>query len=60
MDVVCTHGAGLDVQQKTVMACRVPPDPTGQQADGIMALSSHVGRCPAICWPCRTGWPRWA
>jgi transposase len=36
MDVMCTHGAGLDVHQKTVMACRVPPDPTGEQADGIM------------------------
>jgi transposase len=38
MDVVFTHGAGLAVQKKTVMACRVPPDPTGQQADGIMEL----------------------
>jgi hypothetical protein len=38
MDVVFTHCAGLDVQQKTVMACRVTPDPTGQQADGIMEL----------------------
>jgi transposase len=38
MDVVFTHYAGLDVQQKTVMACRVTPDPTGQQADGIIEL----------------------
>jgi transposase len=38
MDVIFTHGAGLDVHQKTVMACRVTPDPTGQQADGIMEL----------------------
>jgi hypothetical protein len=36
MDVVFTHGAGLDVHKQTVMACRVTPDPTGQQADGIM------------------------
>jgi len=36
MDVRFTHGAGLDVHQKTVMACRVPPDPTGAHADGIM------------------------
>ena len=35
MDVVFTHCAGLDVHKKTVMACRVTPDPTGQQADGI-------------------------
>jgi transposase len=38
MDVVFTHCAGLDVHKKTVMACRVMPDPTGQQADGIMEL----------------------
>jgi transposase len=38
VDVVFTHGAGLDVQKKTVMACRVTPDPTGQQADGIMEV----------------------
>jgi transposase len=38
MDVVLTHGAGLDVHQKTVMACRVTPDPLGQQADGRMEV----------------------
>jgi transposase len=38
MDVIFTHGAGLDVHKKTSMACRVIPDPTGQQADGIMEL----------------------
>jgi transposase len=38
MDVIFTHGAGLDVQKKTVMACRVTPDPTGQQVDGLMEL----------------------
>ena len=38
MDVVFTHCAGLDVHKKTVMACRVTPDPTGQQADGIMEV----------------------
>jgi transposase len=38
MDVVFTHGAGLDVHKKRVMACRVTPDPTGQQADGIMEV----------------------
>jgi transposase len=36
MDVMCTHGAGLDVHKKTVMAYRVTPDPTGEQADGVM------------------------
>jgi transposase len=38
MDVVFTHCAGLDVHKKTVMACRVTPDPTGQQADGVMEV----------------------
>jgi transposase len=38
MDVMCTHCAGLDVHKKTVMACRVTPDPTGEHADGIMEL----------------------
>jgi transposase len=38
VDVVFTHCAGLDVHKKTVMACRVTPDPTGQQADGIMEV----------------------
>jgi transposase len=28
--------AGLDVHQRSVLACRIPPDPTGQQADGLM------------------------
>jgi len=35
MDVIFTHCAGLDVHKKTVMACRVTPDPTGQEAEGL-------------------------
>jgi hypothetical protein len=38
MDVMCTHGAGLDVHKKTVTACRVTPDPTRREADGIVEL----------------------
>src|SRR5918999_918875 len=38
MDVIFTHGAGLDVHQKRVTACRVIPDQTGQQAEGIMEV----------------------
>ena len=38
MDVIFPHCAGLDVHKKTVMACRVRPDPTGRQADGLMEL----------------------
>jgi hypothetical protein len=38
MDVVFPHCAALDVHKKTVMGCRVTPDPTGQQADGLLEL----------------------
>jgi hypothetical protein len=40
MDVVCTPCAGVEVQKKTVRACRVPPDPTGPQADGSRAVNA--------------------
>jgi transposase len=40
MAVMFTHGAGRDGHKKTVMACRVPPDPTGAHADGIMELQA--------------------
>lgn len=36
MDVIFTHGAGVDVHQKRMTACRVPPDPIAQQADGLL------------------------
>lgn len=36
MAMVCTPGAELAVHQKTVMACRVTPEPLVQQADGRM------------------------
>jgi transposase len=38
MAIVFTHGAGLDVHQKSVPACRITLDHRGQQADGIMEL----------------------
>ena len=38
MDVVFTHCAGLDVHKQRVMACRITPDPTGQQAEGVVAV----------------------
>jgi transposase len=38
MDVIFTHCAGLDVHKKSVMACRLIPDPTGKQADGLMEV----------------------
>jgi transposase len=38
MDVIFTHCAGLDVHQKRVTACRVIPDPTGRQAEGLMEV----------------------
>jgi transposase len=38
MDVIFTHGAGLDVPKKCLTACRVTPDPMGQHADGLMEV----------------------
>jgi transposase len=38
MDVIFTHCAGLAVHKKRITACRVIPDPTGQQADGLIEL----------------------
>ncbi|GIX48649.1 MAG: hypothetical protein KatS3mg131_2860 [Candidatus Tectimicrobiota bacterium] len=38
MDVIFTHCAGIDVHKRSVTACRVTPDPTGQQPDGQVAV----------------------
>src|ERR1700758_4025904 len=36
MDVICTQCAGLDVHNKSITACRIAPDATGQQVDGLV------------------------
>ena len=38
MDVVFTRCAGLDVHKKSITACRMVPNPMGQEAEGIMEL----------------------
>ena len=38
--MVFTHCAALDVYKKTVTACRMVPDPTGAQAEGIAELET--------------------
>jgi hypothetical protein len=43
MDVMFTHWAGLDMHKKTVMACRVPPDPPGRKPTGSWS-SRNLGR----------------
>ena len=40
MDVVFTRCAGLDVHKKSITACRMIPDPTGREAEGILELST--------------------
>jgi transposase len=40
MDVVFTRCAGLDVHKKSITACRMIPDPTGHEAEGIMELKT--------------------
>jgi transposase len=54
MDVMCTHGAGLDVHTKTVTACRVTPDPTGREAHGIVEL--RVLRTMTAALPALSDW----
>src|SRR5262249_39722849 len=36
LEVIFTHGAGVDVHQQRSTACRVLPDPMDQQAGGLM------------------------
>jgi transposase len=38
MEVLFTHCAGLDVHTKSVMACRMTPDPLGWQAEGLIEV----------------------
>ena len=40
MDVVFMRCAGLDVHKRSVTACRITPDPTGQEPDGHMELQT--------------------
>ena len=40
MDVVFTHCAGLDVHKKSTTACRLVPDPTGQDGEGVAELQT--------------------
>jgi transposase len=40
MDVVFPQGAGLNVQKQSITACRIVPDPTGQEAEGLMELKT--------------------
>jgi hypothetical protein len=50
MDVVFTHCAGLDVHKKTVVDCRVTPDPAGQQADGVIELKAFGTMTEDLLW----------
>src|SRR4030095_479455 len=38
MDVVFLRCAGLDVHKKSITACRIVPDPTGQKTEGLAEL----------------------
>ena len=40
MAVRCTHGAGREVQQHSLTACRLMPDPSGQEAEGLLELQT--------------------
>jgi transposase len=42
MDVIFPACAGLDVHKRSVMACRITPDPTGQQVEGLVELKEFT------------------
>ena len=44
MDVIFSSCAGRDGHQRRVRACRITPDATGQQADGVV----EVKACPTL------------
>jgi hypothetical protein len=54
MDVIFTPGAGLDVRKKTVMACRLTPDPTGQQAEDSIEGQAFGTR--TVAWLAWSDW----
>ena len=41
MVVILTHCAGLEVHKKTVMACLIIPNPTGEHVDGIVEVQPY-------------------
>ena len=40
MDVVFTHCDGLDVHKKSITACRIVPEPMGQDREGVAELQT--------------------
>lgn len=54
MDVRFTPCAGWDGQTTTVRAGRVPPDPTGQQAEGVIEL--RAGGTMTVEWLAWSDW----
>jgi transposase len=44
MDVGFTRCAGLDVHKKSITACRIVPDPTGQEAERLAELRTFGTR----------------
>jgi transposase len=44
MDVIFSHCAGLNVHKKSVTACRITPDATGQQPEGLVELKEFSTR----------------
>jgi transposase len=54
MDIVFTHGAGVDVHQKSATVCRVIPDPAGQSAEGKREVQEFGPLTIAL-----VGWADW-
>jgi hypothetical protein len=53
MDVIFTHRVGLDVQMRTVTACRVTLDSIGRQAEGPWCSQANIKSAAAVT--CTTG-----
>jgi hypothetical protein len=50
MDVVFFRCAGLDVHKKSITACRIVPDPTGQETEGVAELRTFGTMPAAALW----------
>lgn len=49
MDILYTHCAGLDVHKKTVVACRIFQEPTGQQVMEVQTFSTMTPDLLRLC-----------
>ena len=49
MPILYTHCAGLDVHKKTVVACRIFQEPTGEQVEQVQTFSTRTPDLLRLC-----------